>query len=101
METFLLVLNCIFGFINLIILVGIAVFLVRLREFVKDVITVMTGMDEEEDEEEDEEIEGPATLANSLSTRPKTWDEKYEEELDAVQRRMREERGQGGLVDLK
>ena len=101
MEIFFLVLSCILGFVNLIILVGLAIFLVRLREFVKDVISVMTGMDDEDDDEyEDDDVE-PAVPANSLSSRPKTWDEKYEEELDAVQRRMREERGQSSLVDLK
>lgn len=100
MEIFFLVLSCILGFVNLIILVGLAIFLVRLREFVKDVISVMTGMDDEDDDEYEDDVE-PAVPANSLSSRPKTWDEKYEEELDAVQRRMREERGQSSLVDLK
>lgn len=99
---------CVLGLANLIILVYLASFLVRLRGFVEDVIAVMTGMEDEdegEDKDADAEVDDyvarrvPAELAKS--PRSKTWDEKYEEELDLFQRKIREERGSSGLVDLE
>lgn len=90
---------CVLGLANLIILVYLASFLVRLRGFVEDVIAVMTGMEDEDEEDI------PADLKmgepSNKPPRSKTWDEKYEEELDLFQRKIREERGSSGLVDLE
>lgn len=90
MEIILLSVACVLSLANLIVLVFLAAFLVRLRGFVADAIAIMTGMDEDESDELDESDE-----AAELS-RAKTWDQKYEEELDVFQRRTRER----GLVDL-
>lgn len=89
---------CVLGLANLIILVYLASFLVRLRGFVEDVIAVMTGMEDEDEDDIPAELKmgEPSNLPRS-----KTWDEKYEEELDLFQRKIREERGSSGLVDLE
>ena len=91
---------CVLSLANLIILVYLASFLVRLRGFVEDVIAVMTGMEDEDEDEDDSEEVGSESTKSTL-TRSKTWDEKYEEELDLFQRKIREERGRSGLVDLE
>jgi hypothetical protein len=84
-----------FSFVNFLILVYLAAFLVRLRGFVDDVLSAIIG--EEEDEDDTEELPVPA----NLDVKPKTWDQKYEEELDLIQRQIRKERGQSGLMDLE
>ena len=83
---------CVLSIVNLIILVFLASFLVRLRGFVEDVVSVMTGIEDEEDADE-------VLPSVELKPQSKTWDEKYEEELDAFKRRTREEQGISGLVN--
>lgn len=75
--------------LNLIVLVGIAAFLVRFRDRINgifgDLFNVMG------------EMPPVPTVADTTKPRPKTWDEKYEEELEALQRRLRSD---SGLQDL-
>ena len=84
-----------FTLLNFIVLIYLAAFLVRLRGFVDDVLASIIG-----DEDEDDDTEELPVPAN-LDVNPKTWDQKYEEELDMIQRQIRKERGQSGLVDLE
>jgi len=80
----------ILNLVNFFILVYISAFLVRLRGFVDEVLQTLVGNEPELDAE---------LPVNDLA--PKTWDQKYEEELDMIQRQIRKERDQSGLVDLE
>ncbi len=70
--------------INLIVLFYLGANIVRLREnqreFLSDILQLIQGLDSN----------GKSRLKG------KSWDEKYEEELDDIQRRIRQDRG---LVD--
>jgi hypothetical protein len=90
MEFALLILS----FLNFLLLIAISVFLVRFRDRVnnlfKDLIEAM------------EVMWGAipvAPVTEQDSDRPKTWDEKYEEELEAMTRRLRADSGLSDLPD--
>lgn len=93
MEVILLCILIALSLLNSICLIGIAVFLVRFRNrtnaifgYLIEVMETMFGA----------MPPAPSTEATD-DQRPKTWDEKYEEELDAMTRRLRAE---SGLVNL-
>ena len=73
--------------INLVVLIFISAFLVKLREnqkeFLSDILNVLDNF-------------GSPKVTTTASNRVKSWDQKFEEELDDYQRRIREDRG---LVD--
>jgi len=101
MELILLIaipILAVFSFLNLFILIYLAAFLVRLRGFVVDVLSVITEERKEEKEEKEEEGEEELSVSD---VNLKTWDQKYEEELDLIQRQIRKERGQSGLMNLE
>lgn len=99
METLLIVVLCLLAFLSLVnffILVYLAAFLVRLRGFVSDVLNLIV---EGELTEPVQNMDvNPTPVA---PPKPKTWDQKYEEELDMIERMRRQERGDSGLVDLE
>ena len=82
-----------FSLLNFLILVYLAAFLVRLRGFVSEVLTLIV--------EEQPVIEPEEEVEENVDVKPKTWDQKYEEELDMIRRQIRKERGDSGLVDLE
>jgi len=101
MELILLIaipILAVFSLLNLFILIYLAAFLVRLRGFVVDVLSVITEERKEEKEEKEEEGEEELSVSD---VNLKTWDQKYEEELDLIQRQIRKERGQSGLMNLE
>lgn len=76
--------------INIGFLVVIGSFIVRFRERVNglfsDMVKAMSDF-----------AEVPVATVEPVANRPKTWDEKYEVELDNIQRRLRAD---SGLSDL-
>jgi hypothetical protein len=86
----LLVIGSIASIVNLGLLFALALFVVRSRarqdEFNSDLVMMISGFEPPE-----EPVVQPQMM------RPKTWDEKYEEELASVEQRMR---GDAGLTDL-
>ena len=89
MELILLIVLCVLGFFNLIALIAIGAFLVRFRDRTNGILSDFLGAMGE--------LPPPAPTVTENKDRPKTWDEKYEEELEAMQRRLRAE---SGLVNL-
>ena len=91
MEIFLITLIVI-GFLNLVLLFNIGLFLVRFKDRIdlmfKDGLEAMSV------------IHGaiPEMTEPVLDNKVKTWDEKYEEELEFISKRMREG---SGLKDLE
>lgn len=92
MELTLLICLTVISVLNLIFLAAIGLFLVRFRDRVNNIfadlieaLEVMWGA-----------VPVPAA-PESEPERPKTWDEKYEEELESITRRLR---GDSGLRDL-
>lgn len=89
MEIILLICAVTLLVLNLIVLIGIGAFLVSLRDRINaifsDIITLFA------------ENSPPELSFTKEAERPKTWDEKYEEELEALQRRLR---GDSGLLNL-
>ena len=90
MEFALLILSI----FNCLLLIAISVFLVRFRDRVnnlfRDLIEAM------------EVMWGAIPVAPAMEPdidRPKTWDEKYEEELEAMTRRLRADSGLKDLSD--
>jgi len=82
-------------FLNFVILIFMAAFIVRLRGFVSEVVSlILQEMPSTEELVPNENID-------VKPIKPKTWDQKFEEELDMIQRRIREERGDSGLVNLE
>lgn len=86
----LVVLACLASIGSLVLLFFIASFLVKMKDrhdqFFSDMVMMISGF---------EPPELPVVVQEEK--KPKTWDEKYEEELEAQQRRMR---GESGLSDL-
>lgn len=70
--------------INLVVLFFVSAFLVRIRdeqkEFISDIVDVLENF-------------GTLKKTATTSNRGKSWDQKFEEELDEVQRRSRDDRG--------
>lgn len=90
MENILLAILTILGLANFLILVYLAGFLVRLRGFVSDVAEiVMSGV----------LPTSTPTEEPNMDVKPKTWDQKYEEELEMIQRQIQKEKDGPGLVD--
>jgi hypothetical protein len=92
MEIILLCVLIGLALLNLIVLVVIGAFLVRFRDRTNNIFAdLIQAM---------EVMWGAVPVAPTsepTETRPKTWDEKYEEELDAMTRRLRAD---SGLVNL-
>ena len=91
MEMILLICLTVISFVNLVFLFAISLFLVRFRDRVNNIfadlieaLEVMWGA-------------VPTAAPEVEPERPKTWDEKYEEELESITRRLR---GDSGLRDL-
>lgn len=94
MEIVLLCILIGISVINLICLVAIGAFLVRFRTRTNNIfadliqaLEVMWG------------AVPIAPTSEATDNRPKTWDEKYEEELDAMTRRLRADSGLVSLPD--
>lgn len=87
----LVVIGCLSAIGSFVMLFFIGVFLVQFRQFVReffsDLVDMISG------------IEPVAPVFVKDDSRPKTWDEKFEEELSERERRMKEELGVG-LLDL-
>jgi hypothetical protein len=92
MELILLICLTVISFVNLVFLFAISLFLVRFRDRVNNIFADL--------------IEALEVMWGAVPTaappeaepeRPKTWDEKYEEELESITRRLR---GDSGLRDL-
>jgi hypothetical protein len=99
MEVLLIVLISILSvlsIVNFLILFYMAAFIVRLRGFV---IEFLESLESEKYEDEDD-TEADLSIPN-VDVKPKTWDQKYEEELDMIERQIKKERGQSGLVELE
>lgn len=92
MEVILVIVLSILSLIslaNLVILIYLAGFLVRLRGFVSEVLNLVV------------DVPIPETPQNTdVVVKPKTWDQKYEEELEMIERERRA-RQESGLVDLE
>jgi len=93
MEFSLLVFLSVISFINFVFLCFIGIFLVRFKDRVNNIFAdlieameVMWGI----------MPVAPPVVSDPVE-RPKTWDEKYEEELEAMTRRLRSD---SGLKDL-
>lgn len=85
----------VFCILNLLFLVAIGAFLVRFRDRINNIFSdliqameVMWGS-----------MPVTPTQTEAQAERPKTWDEKYEKELESMSRRLREE--ESGLKDLE
>jgi hypothetical protein len=89
MEIFILACLAFISLVNLLCLFAIGIFLVRFRDRMNKIFVDFIGA---------METMGavPITL-EKVEDRPKTWDEKYEEELDQMQKRIR---ANSGLQDL-
>jgi len=94
MELILLICLTVISFLNLIFLAAIGLFLVRFRDRVNNVFTDL--------------IEALEVMWGAMPAAPipepdverlKTWDEKYEEELEAMTRRLRSDSGLKDLSD--
>lgn len=68
---------------NSVILFFVGAFVVKLRDDMRQFMSDMVDLASQDEQ--------PAQLS-----RPKTWDQKFEEEIDDIQRRSRQDRG---LVD--
>jgi hypothetical protein len=79
-----------FTLLNTILLIVIGAFLVKFRERVNGLFSNFIDVQEE--------LMLPVPSVEAQE-RKKTWDEKYEEELDALARRMRAESGLKDLPD--
>ena len=82
----------VFSLLQLFVTLAIGVFLVRFRDRTNKIFSDLI--------EAMEIMWGAVPVAPTATpndNRPKTWDEKYEEELEAMSRRLRE---QSGLKDL-
>jgi len=88
METVLLVVTAVACVLNLVLLFFLGVFVVRSHEQIRGMIGGLAEM---------AFGEAPVAPSQLVKERPKTWDQKYEEELEAMQRRIREA---SGLIDL-
>lgn len=76
--------------LNTLLLIVIGAFMVRLRERVNDLFAGLFMVMEES-------WDLPMPTMESTPSKKKTWDEKYEDELELQWRRMR---GDSGLKDL-
>ena len=89
-EIILISITLTFALINLLVLIYLGGFLVQLRDeqrnFFKDVVDALS-----------ETANFSSSDVSSSITAQKNWDEKYEEELNEVIRRSRQE---SGLTDL-
>lgn len=93
METIFLTLFIILTILsvaNFLILVYLAGFLVRLRGFVSDIVDLFM---------DNTLTETPPVEDQNMDVKPKTWDQKYEEELEFIQRQIQKEKGEPGLVE--
>jgi hypothetical protein len=88
MDFYILCLIAFLGFANLVLLFFLGVFVVRSHDRtisiignLIDVLLSQTGDD----------------ATTSVALKPRTWDEKYEAELEAIAQRMRQS---SGLTDL-
>ena len=93
LQTTLLSVLIVISTVNLLCLIAIGAFLVRFRDRTNNIFAdLIQAM---------EVMWGAVPLIPTLdqpdSTRPKTWDEKYEEELEAMTRRIQ---ASSGLRDL-
>lgn len=86
----IIVLGCLAAIANLVITFFLVSFLVKsrdkMKEFFSDLVQMISGFEPPE-----------AVAVESVPARPKTWDEKFEQELDERERRMR---SGSGLDDL-
>lgn len=94
MEVILLCILIVISLLNSIVLIGIGAFLVRFRNrtnnIFADLIEAMQLM---------WGATPPTPTTEPNDNRPKTWDEKYEEELEAMTRRLRTDSGLVSLPD--
>lgn len=78
---------CVILILNTTILVYLAVLTVRMREFLGDLLVALGEMS--------------SIPVMPSSSKAKTWDEKFEEELDFLAKRMKTESGLSDLPDPK
>jgi hypothetical protein len=80
--------------LNLIVLIYLGAYMVRWIGFLTDVLTNL--MPDNSTENVAQELPLP-----NFDLGQKTWDQKYEEELDFIQQQIKKEKGLSGLMDIQ